>query len=96
MDAQFIIMLGSVAANFILIVLVLIHLRKSPSGHYLFLIILSLTGWAVSNYYSNLNFSYTNLLWLNRLIFITTSISAWSFAYFAESFPKEINPDKKT
>jgi signal transduction histidine kinase len=95
MDTQFLVVLSSIAANFILVVLILLHLRHSLSGNYLLLIIFGLSGWAISNYYSNLDFPYIFLLWLNRLIFITTSIAAWGFACFADAFPDEKGLNRK-
>lgn len=95
MDTQFLVVLSSIAANFILVVLILLHLRHSLSGNYLLLIIFGLSGWAISNYYSNLDFPYIFLLWLNRLIFITTSIAAWGFACFVDAFPDEKGLNRK-
>lgn len=82
-------MLASVATNFILAVLILIHLRKSLSGRYLFWIIFGLNGWVLSNYFSNLNLNYEISLWMNKLIFFTTAVASWGFASFARIFPEE-------
>ena len=95
METQLLIMLGSVAANFVLAVLIVIHLRNSRLGKFLFLIIFGLTGWIISNYFSNLPLSHDASLWWNRLIFATTGAASLGIALFAESFPYEQFFNKK-
>jgi signal transduction histidine kinase len=77
----------SLAASLILAVLILLHLRKSSSGYYLFWINLGLAGWVLSDYLSNIDLPYIQLLWWNRLIFTTTAVASWGFAMFSAVFP---------
>lgn len=96
MNTQFFIVAISSIANLILAVLIVIHLRKTSSGRYLFWTILGLTGWILSNYYSNLHFSINTLFWLNKLIFFFTTIFCWGLAMFSVVFPEENIKRKKT
>ncbi len=89
MNGQFITLLVSVFANFLLLVLIAIHLRKSLSGRYLFWSIIGLSGWIIANYYSNLEYSINALTWINKLIFFFTAIFGTGLAMFAKTFPED-------
>ena len=89
MDIQFLIIVGSVLANLVLAVVILINSKRSKSSFYFFIMVASITAWIVSNYLSNFVNNYSLALLYNKLIFISTSIFAWSFVIFSQYFPDD-------
>lgn len=56
-------------------VIVLIRNPSHKLNKYLFIMAISFAGWMLANVFSNLAFSYTLLLWINRLLFVLSSIA---------------------
>lgn len=89
MTIPFLITIGSVLASLVLAIVILINSKRSKSSFYFFIMVAGITGWIVSNYLSNYAGDYSLALLYNKLIFITTSIFAWSFVIFSQYFPSD-------
>lgn len=88
MDIQTLIVIESVAINIALAFMVWRNAKETAAGRYLLWVVIGLTGWTVTNHFSNEpTFGYATILWLNRGIFATSTIFAGAFALFTHVFP---------
>lgn len=93
MNLPLLITLIVVSLNLIIAAVILINSKKSLSSRYFFILTLSIAIWILANYFSNSINNYYWSLVFNKLIFLSTTIFAWSFVTFSYYFPddKKIN-----
>jgi len=70
--------------------------RKSKTNRYFLLFILCMILWIFSNYFSNSSSAYNIVLLTNRLIFVSTSLLAWTIFLFSFVYPNSNVQIKKS
>jgi signal transduction histidine kinase len=81
------ILISSSLFNLGLILLIFFHATRSSIKIYFILMSLGIISWMISNYLSNFLKDYQTVLWFNKFIFFTTSLSAYFFVLFSAAFP---------
>ncbi len=95
MDTSFLIAINSAVVALGIAIWVIIHSRERRSSKYFAIMVLGIAGWILTNYFSNFLRDYQVVLWMNKLIFVTTSFFGWGLVIFSNVFPEDQLPNKK-